>query len=167
MRVPLKEHLQERSVSSEVTVDVEYVEKHPAPQPQDCLMHDDWVSAVHGSEKWILSGCYDNTINIWTAKGKHKLAIQDHTAIVKSVAWISLDETSGTFVSASHDQTAMLWHWDIGSNKAECRQVCRGHERGLDCVGVSPNKEKIATGSWDTMLKIWPACTFIKFRNDS
>lgn len=52
LRVSLLEHLQERSVSSEVTVDVEYVEKHPTPEPQDCLMHDDWVSAVHGDEKW-------------------------------------------------------------------------------------------------------------------
>lgn len=52
----------------------------------------------------------------------------------------------------------MIWHWDIASNRAECKQVCRGHERGLDCVSVSPNKEKIATGAWDNMLKIWSAC---------
>lgn len=157
LRVPLLEHLQERSVSTEVTVDVEYVERHPSPEPQDCLMHDDWVSAVHATDKWILTGCYDNTINIWTVKGKHKLAIQDHTALVKSVAWIHIDETSGSFVSASHDQTAMLWHWDVQSNKAECRQVCRGHERGVDCVAVSPNGDTLATGSWDTMLKLWSA----------
>lgn len=60
--------------------------------------------------------------------------------------------------SASHDQTAMLWHWDVQSNKAECRQVCRGHERGVDCVAVSPNGDTLATGSWDTMLKLWSAC---------
>lgn len=52
LRVPLLEHLQERSVSSEATIDVEYVEKHPTPEPQDCLMHDDWVSAVDGHDKW-------------------------------------------------------------------------------------------------------------------
>lgn len=52
LRVPLIEHVHERSLSTEATIDVEYVEKHPAPEPQDCLMHDDWVSAVHGHEKW-------------------------------------------------------------------------------------------------------------------
>lgn len=60
--------------------------------------------------------------------------------------------------SASHDQTAMIWQWNIEKNTAECKQICRGHERGLDCVGVSPNKERMATGSWDTMLKLWSAC---------
>lgn len=54
LRVPLLEHLQERSVSTEVTVDVEYVERHPSPEPQDCLMHDDWVSAVHATDKWYI-----------------------------------------------------------------------------------------------------------------
>lgn len=31
----------------------------------------------------------------------------------------------------------------------------RGHERGIDSVAVSPNSTRIATGSWDTNLKIW------------
>lgn len=31
----------------------------------------------------------------------------------------------------------------------------RGHERGIDTVSVSPNASRIATGSWDTNLKIW------------
>lgn len=31
----------------------------------------------------------------------------------------------------------------------------RGHERGIDSVGVSPNSARIATGGWDTNLKIW------------
>jgi ribosome biogenesis protein YTM1 len=52
LRVPLSDHLQERSVSIEVTVDVEYFERVPAPAPQDCLLHDDWVSAVHLKGGW-------------------------------------------------------------------------------------------------------------------
>lgn len=52
LRVPLSDHLQERSISSEVTVDVEYFERIPAPEPHDCLLHDDWVSAVHLKGGW-------------------------------------------------------------------------------------------------------------------
>ncbi|TMW45015.1 hypothetical protein DOY81_009906 [Sarcophaga bullata] len=126
-------------------------------EPQDCLLHDDWVSAVKTSGKWVLTGCYDNTVNIWTHKGKHILTIPGHSMPVKAVAWVSLDEERGKFVTCSQDQTAMLWDWLIQSNSVECVSVCKGHERGIDCVDVSPNKQRFATGAWDTMLKIWSA----------
>lgn len=47
LRSSVEEHLQEKGVSTEDTVELEYFERLPAPTPQDCLMHDDWVSAVH------------------------------------------------------------------------------------------------------------------------
>ena len=46
----------------------------------------------------ILSGCYDNTLHIWTAKGKHHLTITGHTQPIKAVAWISLNDEIGSFV---------------------------------------------------------------------
>ena len=52
IRIPLQEHLLKHSVSPEEVVVIEYVERYPAPQPQDCLMHDDWVSAVSVRDKW-------------------------------------------------------------------------------------------------------------------
>uniref|UniRef100_A0A1S4J4Q8 Ribosome biogenesis protein WDR12 homolog n=1 Tax=Culex quinquefasciatus TaxID=7176 RepID=A0A1S4J4Q8_CULQU len=148
-------HLKERDVSFEDTVELEYVERYPAPEPQDCLLHDDWVSAVEARDNWILTGCYDNTLNLWTTKGKHKLTIPGHIAPVKGVTWISLDEEKGVFASASQDQTVMLWEWNVAANSVECVQVCKGHERGVDCIAANGSKTKMATGSWDTMLKIW------------
>ncbi|ALC38682.1 CG6724 [Drosophila busckii] len=157
LRGRLCDHLREKAISFEDAIEIEYVERFPAPEPQDCLLHDDWVSAVKTRGKWILTGCYDNTINIWTSKGKHKLTIPGHTAPIKAVDWISLDDEAGRFVSSSQDQTAMLWKWNIASNAVECISVCKGHERGVDSVGVSPDAQRFATGSWDTMLKIWSA----------
>ena len=52
LRIPLSEHLEEHSVSTEVTAEVEYFERVPAPEPQDCLLHDDWVSAVQVKDGW-------------------------------------------------------------------------------------------------------------------
>lgn len=52
LRTSLEEHIKERNVSPEGIITVEYVERLPAPQPEDCLMHDDWVSAVHVSDNW-------------------------------------------------------------------------------------------------------------------
>ncbi len=39
-------------VGVEEVVEVEYVESCPPPEPHDCLMHDDWVSAVDAIEQW-------------------------------------------------------------------------------------------------------------------
>ena len=35
--------------------------------------------------------------------------------------------------------------------------VGKGHARSVDCVAVDPTKQYIATGSFDTNLKIWSA----------
>lgn len=51
----LAEHLQEKGASTEETIDIEYLERFPAPTPQDCLMHDDWVSAVHAQSNWFVN----------------------------------------------------------------------------------------------------------------
>lgn len=62
LRSSLIEHIAERGVSTEEVIDVEYVEKHPSPEPKDCLIHDDWVSAVAVCGKWLVSN-NDEIIN--------------------------------------------------------------------------------------------------------
>lgn len=78
-------HLKEREISFEDIIEIEYVERYPAPEPQDCLIHDDWVSAIKTNDKYILTGCYDNFINIWSLKGEHKLTVAGHEAPIKGI----------------------------------------------------------------------------------
>ncbi|CAH2980881.1 unnamed protein product [Chilo suppressalis] len=151
----LSEHLQEKGASTEETLEIEYIERFPAPSPQDCLMHDDWVSAVQTNKNWILSGSYDNSIHIWSTKGQHKLAIPGHTSPVKAVAWVSFNEDQGVFVSGSHDQSAMLWVWNVKNNSVDCVVTCRSHEKGVECLAVSADTLRFATGSWDTNISLW------------
>lgn len=54
----------------------------------------------------------------------------------------------------------MIWEWNIGTNSVECIQICKGHERGVDCIAINPSAQKMATGSWDTLLKIWSALLY-------
>lgn len=157
----LSNFLKERDISFEDVIDVEYVERFPAPEPMDCLLHDDWVSAIQSNGDWILSGSYDNTVNIWNMKGEHKLTLSGHDAPIKGVGWISLNEDTGTgvFASGSKDQTIMIWEWNVKKNKAHCIFTCKGHERAVECIAISPNSKHIASGSWDNFLKIWSAST--------
>lgn len=52
LRVTLEKHLQQADISTETVVELEYVERHPAPKPEDSLNHDDWVSCVQASKNW-------------------------------------------------------------------------------------------------------------------
>lgn len=54
LRTSLVEHIQERGGSIEEVVEIEYLEKYPSPEPKDCLIHDDWVSAVASCGKWLV-----------------------------------------------------------------------------------------------------------------
>lgn len=46
-------------------------------------------------------------------------------------------------------------------NSVDCIHVCRGHERGLEAVNINYDKTIMATGAWDTMLKIWSTGTCV------
>lgn len=151
----ISECLQDKGLSTEDTLEIEYLERFPAPSPQDCLMHDDWVSAVHTHGNWILSGSYDNSIHIWNTKGQHKLAIPGHTSPVKAISWVSFNGNQAIFASGSHDQSAMLWVWNVSSNSVECVVTGRGHDKGVECLAVSADSKCFATGSWDNNICLW------------
>lgn len=157
LRLPLKEHLEAKEITTESVVEIEYFKRLPAPEPQDCLLHDDWVSAVNVCKDWIISGCYDNTVQIWNLKGVHKVTVPGHTDPVKAVSWVYVDDSIATFLSGSLDQTAMLWEWNIKNNSIDCLNIYKGHERNIESLSVSPDKQLFASGGWDTMLKVWSA----------
>lgn len=52
LRSTLIEHLQGRTIIKDESINIEYIERVPAPQPQDALLHDDWVSAVQAADNW-------------------------------------------------------------------------------------------------------------------
>ncbi|XP_013399023.1 ribosome biogenesis protein WDR12 [Lingula anatina] len=158
LRVPLDKHMEQKEISTETVVEIEYLERHPAPEPQDSLLHDDWVSCVRGSGNYILSGSYDNTLRMWNFKGESLITIPGHSGPVKAVAWVKQDDDPvSLFLSASHDQTVLIWEWNKNKNSVDCVQMCRGHTESVDCLAVDSSKTKFCSGSWDKMLKIWSA----------
>lgn len=54
LRTSLVQHLIERDISTEELIEVEYVEKYPPPKPKDCIIQDDWISAVAVHGKWLV-----------------------------------------------------------------------------------------------------------------
>lgn len=159
----ISERLEESGRGLEGVVEVEFLERLPPPTPKDSLHHDDWVSAVHASEDWLLTGCYDNTLHLWSmaglaggrGEGAHRMTIPAHRAPVKAVSWLQTEGPLRSFVSTSIDQTAVVWVWRSATNSVECVSECYGHTQSVECVAVDDRKEYFATGSWDNLLKIW------------
>ena len=57
-------------------------------------------------------------------------------------------------------QVVMLYKWDMASNAVENMNACKGHERSVDCLAADAHAQRgrfVASGSFDTTLKIWGA----------
>ncbi len=157
LRGPLDEAATQVGARSEGVLELRYVDSLPPPEPHKNFNHDDWVAGVAAKGGFVLTACYDHTVNIFDiASGEKKLTIPGHQAPARAVAWVSLDdEGKGVFASCSHDQTVLLYRWNAVDNAVEDVNACRGHQRSVDCLGVNPSGALLASGSFDTTLKVW------------
>lgn len=155
LRTSIDDYLASKSLSGESVIDIEYTLQQEIPNFSQSFLHDDWVSSVDIKNNLIITGSYDNTVKLWDTDGNCLSTIEGHTMAVRKVIWNTADDVPASFISASQDQTALIWQYNAESNTSQCVHVCKGHTRSVDCLSLNPACTKFASGSWDKMIKIW------------
>ena len=166
LRSTIQEYVSRTNISPETVISIEYILPEESPKQSQSLLHDDWISSVDISGDIILTGSYDNTISMWNTEGECLAAIEGHTMAVRNVIWNNQNTIEGSFISASQDQSVLIWQYNPVDNSSNCARVCKGHTRSVDCLAIQPSFKKFASGSWDKMIKIWEAGVDLNASNE-
>jgi ribosome biogenesis protein len=91
-----------------------------------------------------LLGSYNNSVQVWNTNEECIATLPGHNGPVKAVSWIANDDKNeATFLSASHDQTILIWNWNKSTNKVNKAEKCIGHTESVECVDVNMKNSKV------------------------
>ncbi|KAL0381009.1 UNVERIFIED_CONTAM: Ribosome biogenesis protein WDR12 [Sesamum angustifolium] len=134
-----------KGISAEKVLEIEYIKAVAPRKQEEPSLHDDWVSAVDGSDDgYILTGCYDGLGRIWTAAGVCSHILDGHSGPVTSVCVLKPKASESVVrivATASKDRTLRLWRvcsgsWDCSIN------LWNGNESDTESGLVSVKKRK-------------------------
>ncbi|XP_012697392.1 guanine nucleotide-binding protein subunit beta-4 [Clupea harengus] len=97
------------------------------------------------------TGSDDATCRLFDLRADQEVAIYLHDNIICGITSVSFSK-SGRLLLAGYDDFNVNV-WDV--LKGERSGVLAGHDNRVSCLGVTPDGMAVATGSWDSFLRIW------------
>ena len=173
LRTTLEEYLTTNGLSSETTLNLQYVRSLIPPLYEASFEHDDWVSCVDilsgnswggnavplGQER-IISGSYDGLLRIWNKSGQAistsvSSSAGGHTSSIKAAKFISPIQVA----SAGLDRTIRVWKYTEAEDhfSAELKPTLElyGHKGSVDMISVHGSSNRILSGSSDGTIGLW------------
>ncbi|CZT08021.1 probable Ribosome biogenesis protein ytm1 [Rhynchosporium graminicola] len=177
LRTTLEEYLTANGLSSETTIELQYVRSLIPPLYEASFEHDDWVSCVdvlsatsragswdgHGvtvGQERLLSGSYDGLLRIWNKSGQTiatsaSSSTGGHSSSIKSAKYISPSQIA----SAGLDRTIRIWKYTEAEDQlsATLKPTLElyGHKGGIESIDVWGPSNQILSGSTDGKIGLW------------
>lgn len=163
VRMSLEDFLLAKGISAEKTLEIEYIKAVAPRKEEDPSLHDDWVSAVDGSNPFIVTGCYDGLGRIWKAAGVCTHVLEGHNGSITSVGVVKSNnnenDTNMVVATGSKDRTVKLWKFDTELQEENLKlssfRTLRGHTASVQTLASHPNGNMICSGSWDCRINLW------------
>jgi len=177
LRTTLEEYLTANGLSSETTLNLQYVRSLIPPLYEASFEHDDWVSCVDvlsrssaaciwdGSEvisgqERILSGSYDGLLRVWNKSGQviatsTSPSAGGHSSSIKSARFISPTRIA----SSGLDRTIRVWKYTKVEDhfSADLKPILElyGHKGSVDSINVHGPSNRILSASADGTIGLW------------
>ncbi|KAM7282692.1 hypothetical protein ISCGN_002816 [Ixodes scapularis] len=97
------------------------------------------------------TGSDDATCRLFDMRADQELAMYSHDNIICGITSVAFSKSGRLLLAGYDDFNCNVWD----SMKAERAGVLAGHDNRVSCLGVTEDGMAVATGSWDSFLKIW------------
>lgn len=98
------------------------------------------------------TGSDDSSCRLWDIRACCELNQYGNDRILCGITSVEFSK-SGRLLFSGYDDHNCLG-WDV-PGRSQMAQFLSGHENRISCLSVSPDGVALATGSWDTLLKVW------------
>ncbi|XP_063718461.1 guanine nucleotide-binding protein subunit beta-1-like [Symsagittifera roscoffensis] len=115
--------------------------------------HESDINAVtfFPSGQAFATGSDDATCRLFDIRADQELALYAHDQIICGITSVSFSKSGRLLFAGYDDFNANIWD----SLKTERSGVLAGHDNRVSCLGVTDDGMAVATGSWDSFLRVW------------
>jgi len=99
----------------------------------------------------IGTGSDDSSCRLFDIRAYQQVNKYASDKILCGITSIAFSKTGKTLFAGYDDYSTYVWDTQLGSMVEQLQ----GHENRVSCLGVTDDGKALATGSWDTLLKIW------------
>lgn len=115
--------------------------------------HDSDINAVtfFPSGQAFGTGSDDASCRLFDIRADQELMSYNHEMIVCGITSVSFSKSGRLLLAGYDDFNCNVWD----TLKGDRAGVLTGHDNRVSCLGVTEDGLAVATGSWDSFLKIW------------